>query len=100
MDPSAEALTIWNPSCSDILQTGLAYNNLIEYTIVNPFSSLVDDSCGGCPLDAPYCQRSNSTCLKPTCQHATAFCSLPTEEGVRARQVCPSTCGCDQPFGS
>ena len=39
----------------------------------------------------------SGTCVAPTCAHAAPYCHNASIAGVRARQVCPVTCGCDAP---
>ena len=36
-------------------------------------------------------------CIEPYCVDVAPLCNLNTASGVRARQLCPSTCGCDDP---
>ena len=36
-------------------------------------------------------------CIEPFCVDVVPFCNLNSASGVRARQLCPSTCGCDDP---
>ena len=37
------------------------------------------------------------SCAAPTCADAQPFCHLTGPVGVRARQICSQTCGCDEP---
>ena len=39
-------------------------------------------------------------CSQPNCNDARPYCSESSAAGVRARQICPVTCGCDQPRSS
>jgi hypothetical protein len=36
-------------------------------------------------------------CIEPFCVDVRPFCNLNSASGVRARQLCPSMCGCDDP---
>ena len=36
----------------------------------------------------------------PTCEDVRQFCNEDTVTGLRARQICPKTCGCEDPRGS
>ena len=36
-------------------------------------------------------------CIEPYCYDVRPLCKLNSASGVRARQLCPSTCGCDDP---
>ena len=49
-----------------------------------------------CPLKASLCH--NFTCKKPSCRLAQKYCHSSSSAGVRARQLCPITCGCDDPL--
>ena len=40
------------------------------------------------------------TCVAPRCDDVAPFCALGSAVGLRARQICPQTCGCDQPRSS
>ena len=61
-----------------------------------------------CGPEAPVCKVVNATanaldpsqgygCAQPDCSDAAPYCSESSLTGVRARQICPVTCGCDQP---
>ena len=39
------------------------------------------------------------SCSEPTCEDAAPYCALGAAIGLRARQICPLTCGCAQPRG-
>ena len=44
-----------------------------------------------CPVDSGY------SCTQPVCIDAAPYCHLSSPAGVRARQICPRTCGCHLP---
>ena len=43
------------------------------------------------------CDEATDTCVHPYCDAFTPFCGLVSTLGIRARQMCPLTCGCDDP---
>ena len=51
--------------------------------------------CGGCPPNAAYCDGER--CVTPLCADVAAHCAANTQTGIRARQLCPNTCGCNDP---
>lgn len=55
-------------------------------------------SLNGCPAETPICVRG--VCSKVTCTDIIEHCHVSSVAGVRARQLCPKTCGCAQPRGS
>jgi len=112
LETTPQATSIWNPGCVDLLRApalqlteaarlamvddngGLDYANLLR----GAFGDAADlETCGGaCPNSHPFCYEG--ACVVPTCDLIRPFCPSPTT-GVRARQLCPLTCGCDDPFG-
>ncbi len=55
--------------------------------------------CGGtCPMASPLCLLGQ--CVVPTCEILRPYCHQPDEAGVRIRQFCPVTCGCNDPGSS
>jgi hypothetical protein len=93
-----DAVRVWNPSCFDTLDTVEAeYVNLLQ----NAIGDVVDPTaCGGsCGFQTPMCNASQGRCIVPTCADvkANGFCRESSLRGVRARQVCPQTCGCSEP---
>ena len=54
----------------------------------------------GCPSEAPMCL--DGKCIVPTCTHVEqlGLCHSSAVDGVRARQFCPVTCGCQAPMSS
>ena len=45
------------------------------------------------PLES-FC-RQDGKCIIPTCKDLSPYCTRPDELGLRARQYCPVTCGCN-----
>jgi len=57
--------------------------------------------CGQkCPRSLPACDELTGRCVVPTCRNMSRFCDDIALTGVRVRQACPETCGCDQPLSS
>lgn len=60
-------------------------------------------ACGGCPWTEPMCLSAEhaadgrARCVVPTCELFRPFCHAVSEAGVRTRQNCPVTCGCEHP---
>ena len=56
-----------------------------------------DGTCAdGCSdVVFPLCRKG--TCVAPTCEDARPHCHTDTEAGLRARMLCPVTCGCSEP---
>jgi len=99
---TVEANQLWNPSCADQLlkDNGLQYVDLLEGAVGDAVSQ---EPCGGsCPPNRPFCDatrpfRDQRSCIRPTCADVARFCHAGTLVGVRARQLCPATCGCNDP---
>ena len=102
MDDTSSANELWNPHCFDtLLPDGIAAQ------IVDLVRGAMGDAaprgpCGGsCPAFMPFCKVSaagNAECISaPTCADVAQFCKLNDLSGVRARQLCPDTCGCNKP---
>ena len=87
-----KAVAIWNPMCYDALDLGLPYNQLLAAAIGDTVDSA---PCGGCPPNAAYCDGER--CVTPLCADVAAHCAANTQTGIRARQLCPQTCGCNDP---
>merc|ERR1711966_285451 len=56
-------------------------------------------TCNGvaCPVDSPYCDQvgPTHTCRAITCADMSNYCHDEGISGLRTRQMCPHTCGCD-----
>ena len=53
----------------------------------------------GCPDERyPLCDEATDACVEPSCADFEPFCGDVSTLGVRARQLCPQTCGCDDPL--
>lgn len=65
-----------------------------------------------CAADNPVCAQGvaaleakanasraagHNGCIEPYCVDVKSLCNLNSASGLRARQLCPSTCGCDDP---
>ena len=57
-------------------------------------------ACGGaCPEERfPMCDEATDACITPVCANFEHSCKTGSTLGVRARQFCPQTCGCDDPL--
>ena len=94
----------WNPACGDTINSVAYYINLLQgsmSTAINRGDDRVNVShstCGGrCDGALGEICRINGQCAFPDCQDVEHLCHRSSIEGVRARQICPHTCGCDQP---
>ena len=94
---TADANALWNPGCVDVLSLPGFYEKLNR----NAFAAAIpDEACGGCPYDAPLCLPDGSCVDVTSCEMARPYCHMPSLAGLRARQLCPVTCGCDDPRSS
>ena len=100
---TSDANALWNPGCVDVLSLPGFYEKLNR----NAFAAAIsDEPCGGCPYDAPLCLPDGSCGLadfdmsNPSCELIRSYCDLPSLAGLRARQLCPVTCGCRDPRSS
>jgi hypothetical protein len=110
-ETAGDAATLWNPTCIDLLIEPALRSTDVEAVQVDDNNSpdyvnllrgafgdtISKEPCGGfCPASHPLC--SSGTCVVPTCAAiGPEHCQLSTPAGVRARQLCPVTCGCDDP---
>ena len=97
-ESTVQANEIWNPGCFDVLNVPAGYQNLLEGAMGDAVGTANRSACGsanGCTADAPMCHEG--ACVKPTCTLVKSYCHKNNVAGVRARQLCPQTCGCDQP---
>lgn len=107
--PMEEAVTVTNPLCIDLLldpspfdfATGGDRNG--GDGLVNVYRMAVGDTvdstaCGGpCPPTHPMCRAADGECVVPVCSRLVAWCDDGTVTGLRVRNLCPHTCGCDTP---
>ena len=85
----------WNPGCFDVLDAPAYYQHLAQTAFTDSIFAHQDfGPCGGlCGSDFPMC-RSNGKCELASCEDAVPFCHHLGVAGIRARQLCPVTCGC------
>ena len=95
LETPVDAVRTRNPSCFDTLNMGVQHAELLT----NAIGDVVDKGpCGGsCPWLTPFCNASNGRCIAPLCADVAQLCRQNTLQGVRARQLCPQTCGCSEP---
>ena len=57
-------------------------------------------ACGGACSEEqfPMCDEATDACITPVCANFEHSCGTGSTLGVRARQFCPQTCGCDDPL--
>ena len=55
----------------------------------------VPGAANKCPPTTPMCY--DGVCIRATCEHLAEYCDRTNIVGIRARQLCPETCGCDDP---
>jgi hypothetical protein len=92
-----EAIDAWNPTCVDALDTPTPYVNLLHGMVADVMNVA---SCSGlkCPPERPFCR--DGQCVIPTCATVAEHCPRNSVSGLRARQLCPVTCGCTDPTSS
>ena len=112
----------WNAMCLDLLDWPTSHLNRIRGTVGDAVDWRECDSAGckfccylsfsKCsilsnpkslfllgPFDKPFC--FNGECVQPTCaEHARFHCQNESIAGLRFRQLCPVSCGCDSPQSS
>lgn len=97
-----DAVELWNPSCYDVLTFPGGYRNLVQGAVsdaANLVNTNTNNTCkDGCTSTKPFC--SNGTCIAPHCEHVQHLCNQSSIAGVRVRQACPVTCGCNAPRSS
>ena len=94
-----DATVAWNPECFDVLDTEAQYVPTLRSTMSD---TLNKTACGGsCPQARPFCAPASGSadahCISPYCSDFLQHCDDPGLIGIRARQVCPQTCGCSSP---
>ena len=116
------ASDLWNPSCSDTIQYIAFYANLLQASMSAVLSHQAGPCGGHCaelgqickqlrpenrsaahphcvPSPLVFCPSYDTgySCQGVHCDDAAPFCADSSPAGLRARQICPQTCGCDQP---
>lgn len=82
-------MSLWNTRCDDLLPvTKQIQKHGAAMAYATHFMSILRDV-----IDDPNLVFDEST----SCSIVADFCSQDNPKGVRARQICPSTCGCDDP---
>jgi len=100
-ETAVSALDIWNPACNDMLRPNAAARSGRQNLMAGALAfsmrqTYPNEECGGfCPNLTPLCK--DGECTFPDCSIAEQFCFSSSLAGVRARQMCPKTCGCDTP---
>jgi len=102
-ETTANTMDIWNPGCVDIIGR-LATEDPQQTEMIYPFTNLLAGSfsdtlggkCGVCPAHRPFCD--GHTCRNMSCSDVEPYCNDDTTTGIRARQFCPETCNCHNPF--
>jgi len=110
-----DANLIWNPGCSDTINSVAYYINLLQGSMASAINAVTGnlDPCNGYCTSGKICKLFNATlyaqnpdapnpqngydCINPVCDDVAPYCGSSSVVGVRARQICPETCGCDQP---
>ena len=88
-----EASQLYNPGCEDSIDVPLSYQNLLQGSVSDAVGF---DGCDdGCPTSQPLC--IGGECMAANCTTMHRFCYDASNAGVRARQMCPITCGCAAP---
>lgn len=88
----------WNPLCVDAADGNTRHSNLIRLAL----GDALRDKGGNrkctkiCPPTMPVC-GPDGACSQPACTDVEQFCHHDTLLGVRARQLCPQSCGCSDP---
>ena len=112
-ESALDALQLWNPGCVDLLTPrgrldasqpvagidehgGADYLNLVRGAMGDAVDASLCD--GACPPDRPLCR--NGRCVLPLCDMVAPYCQSSSVQGVRARQLCPLTCGCADPLST
>ena len=99
-------LRSWNPGCDDAIDSNAYYINLLKGSFGAAIRIFESDYSAcyetgelrpgePCPPETPICKEGK--CSTATCADAAPYCHFESVAGVRARQVCPQTCGCATP---
>ena len=91
------AVQEWNPGCIDTLSQPGSWVPLLGVALGSAVAFANNSACptSGCPLEAPMCEDGN--CIFPKCSDMLSYCRDNSVAGLRARQLCPQTCRCDDP---
>ena len=115
------AVELWNPACADSIDWPWNYRNMLQEALADAvqqhlserttqpcstdlnFQTTLDTGPGRCGPLAPLCalesaKADTGKCVMPEmCASAKPFCYENSIAGIRARQLCPLTCGCSNP---
>ena len=106
----SEAVAAWNPFCYDVVtdrsQNSIIFKGAMADEANRELWRRKPGACGGAPPERqgcpderyPMCDEATDACVDPSCADFEPFCSDVSTLGVRARQFCPQTCGCDDPL--
>ena len=91
------AVKEWNPGCIDTLSQPGSWVPLLSVAIGGAVGISNQSACPatGCSLSLPMCK--DGQCINPKCSDMRSYCNENSVAGVRARQLCPQTCRCDDP---
>jgi len=116
---------MWNPMCQDSINWPFNYRRMLQGAMADAAELELDlrtraahpcagdpyfvpagrggggGACGRarplCALETP--QAATGECIMPeSCQQVRPYCARNSVAGVRARQLCPLTCGCSDPL--
>jgi hypothetical protein len=121
-ESAQEASRLWNPTCNDAIGFRGGYESLLRGGIGDAINSelwqrnasLCDGLCTNThpmsaegiadPVDVARAAASRAAgyhgCIAPTCADVRPYCLNNRQSGMRARQICPLTCGCVEPLSS
>ena len=100
----SEAVASLNPICHDILNFDSHFSMILRGAMGDEANRELwrrkPGACGGaCPEERfPMCDEATDACITPVCANFEHSCKTGSTLGVRARQFCPQTCGCDDPL--
>ena len=100
----SEAVASSNPICYDVLNYDSHFAMILRGAMGDEANRELwrrePGACGGaCPEERfPMCDEVTDTCITPVCANFEHLCGTGSTLGVRARQFCPQTCGCDDPL--
>ena len=100
----SEAVASLNPICHDILNFDSHFSMILRGAMGDESNRELwrrkPGACGGaCPEERfPMCDEATDACITPVCANFEHSCKTGSTLGVRARQFCPQTCGCDDPL--
>jgi len=96
-ETAIDGVRTWNPTCRDTLNLyHIPYTKNLRGAVMDA-SDNTNCAANPCNMsDTPMC-LPDGTCVKPDCDGIGGFCHEDSLLGTRARQLCPQTCGCDDP---